>query len=107
VVEIGLTSTSLLSPEKFPVIVPNSFFSSQVGLPFTLRRSVGPILLLCFFLSLTAYMHEFERALSVLNAQSFQINRVVICTNLSYKNENITRCKIPTACLLCIVESSI
>ncbi|GAU26519.1 hypothetical protein TSUD_361530 [Trifolium subterraneum] len=30
VVEIGLTSTSLLSPEKFPVIVPNSFFSSQV-----------------------------------------------------------------------------
>ncbi|MCI03351.1 mechanosensitive ion channel protein 1 mitochondrial-like, partial [Trifolium medium] len=34
VVEIGLTSTSLLSPEKFPVIVPNSFFSSQVSLPF-------------------------------------------------------------------------
>ncbi|XP_058754308.1 mechanosensitive ion channel protein 1, mitochondrial-like [Vicia villosa] len=30
VLEIGLTSTSLLSPEKFPVIVPNSFFSSQV-----------------------------------------------------------------------------
>ncbi|KEH18821.1 putative mechanosensitive ion channel MscS, LSM domain-containing protein [Medicago truncatula] len=30
VVEIGLTSTSLLSPEKFPIIVPNSFFSSQV-----------------------------------------------------------------------------
>eukprot|EP00256_Glycine_max_P067355 XP_025981950.1 mechanosensitive ion channel protein 1, mitochondrial isoform X3 [Glycine max] len=30
VVEMGLTSTSLLSSEKFPVIVPNSFFSSQV-----------------------------------------------------------------------------
>lgn len=30
VVEMGLTTTSLLSPEKFPVIVPNSLFSSQV-----------------------------------------------------------------------------
>ncbi|XP_057743588.1 mechanosensitive ion channel protein 1, mitochondrial [Arachis stenosperma] len=30
VVEMGLTTTSLLSTEKFPVIVPNSFFSSQV-----------------------------------------------------------------------------
>ncbi|XP_061341294.1 mechanosensitive ion channel protein 1, mitochondrial-like [Gastrolobium bilobum] len=30
VVEMGLTTTSLLSSEKFPVIVPNSFFSSQV-----------------------------------------------------------------------------
>ncbi|CAK8560792.1 unnamed protein product [Lathyrus sativus] len=30
VLEIGLTSTSLLSPEKLPVIVPNSFFSNQV-----------------------------------------------------------------------------
>ncbi|RDX84481.1 Mechanosensitive ion channel protein 1, mitochondrial, partial [Mucuna pruriens] len=30
VVEVGLTTTSLLSTEKFPVIVPNSFFSSQV-----------------------------------------------------------------------------
>ncbi|KAK7349496.1 hypothetical protein VNO77_06910 [Canavalia gladiata] len=30
VVEMGLTTTSLLSAEKFPVIVPNSFFSSQV-----------------------------------------------------------------------------
>lgn len=30
VVEVGLTTTSLLSSEKFPVIVPNSFFSSQV-----------------------------------------------------------------------------
>ncbi|XP_038976144.1 mechanosensitive ion channel protein 1, mitochondrial-like isoform X2 [Phoenix dactylifera] len=28
--EMGLTSTSLLNPEKFPVIVPNSLFSSQV-----------------------------------------------------------------------------
>ncbi|KAL2336014.1 hypothetical protein Fmac_010460 [Flemingia macrophylla] len=27
---MGLTTTSLLSSEKFPVIVPNSFFSSQV-----------------------------------------------------------------------------
>lgn len=30
VVEVGLTTTSLLNPEKFPVIVPNSLFSSQV-----------------------------------------------------------------------------
>ncbi|CAK9134386.1 unnamed protein product [Ilex paraguariensis] len=29
VVEMGLTTTSLLSAEKFPVIVPNSLFSSQ------------------------------------------------------------------------------
>lgn len=34
VVEMGLTTTSLLSAEKFPVIVPNSFFSSQVSFPF-------------------------------------------------------------------------
>lgn len=31
VVEMGLTTTSLLTAEKFPVIVPNSLFSSQVG----------------------------------------------------------------------------
>ncbi|KAL9253043.1 Mechanosensitive ion channel protein 1, mitochondrial-like protein, partial [Drosera capensis] len=30
VVEMGLTTTSLLSDEKFPVIVPNLLFSSQV-----------------------------------------------------------------------------
>ncbi|KAK4364224.1 hypothetical protein RND71_015582 [Anisodus tanguticus] len=30
VVEMGLTTTSLLTVEKFPVIVPNSLFSSQV-----------------------------------------------------------------------------
>ncbi|KAF5464334.1 hypothetical protein F2P56_014418 [Juglans regia] len=30
VVEMGLTTTSLLNVEKFPVIVPNSLFSSQV-----------------------------------------------------------------------------
>lgn len=30
VVEMGLTSTSMLNPDKCPVIVPNSFFSSQV-----------------------------------------------------------------------------
>ncbi|KAK1274224.1 hypothetical protein QJS04_geneDACA017350 [Acorus gramineus] len=30
VIEIGLTTTSLLNSEKFPVIVPNSLFSSQV-----------------------------------------------------------------------------
>ena len=29
--EIGLTSTTLLNSEKFPVLVPNSLFSSQVG----------------------------------------------------------------------------
>ena len=31
VVEMGLTTTSLLNAEKFPVIVPNSLFSSQVN----------------------------------------------------------------------------
>ncbi|KAJ0974444.1 hypothetical protein J5N97_016409 [Dioscorea zingiberensis] len=30
VVEVGLTTTSLINSEKFPVIVPNSLFSSQV-----------------------------------------------------------------------------
>ncbi|PKA60425.1 Mechanosensitive ion channel protein 1, mitochondrial [Apostasia shenzhenica] len=30
VVEVGLTTTSLVNSEKFPVIVPNSLFSSQV-----------------------------------------------------------------------------
>ncbi|XP_059072780.1 mechanosensitive ion channel protein 1, mitochondrial isoform X2 [Cryptomeria japonica] len=30
VIEMGLTSTIMLSPDKFPVTVPNSFFSSQV-----------------------------------------------------------------------------
>ncbi|KAH9326559.1 hypothetical protein KI387_006737, partial [Taxus chinensis] len=30
VIEMGLTSTTMLNPDKFPVIVPNSFFSSQV-----------------------------------------------------------------------------
>lgn len=30
VTEMGLTTTSLLSAEKFPIIVPNSLFSSQV-----------------------------------------------------------------------------
>ncbi|KAL0464839.1 UNVERIFIED_CONTAM: Mechanosensitive ion channel protein 1, mitochondrial [Sesamum latifolium] len=30
VVEMGLTTTSLLTAEKFPVVVPNSLFSSQV-----------------------------------------------------------------------------
>lgn len=29
VVEMGLTTTSLITPEKFPIIVPNSLFSSQ------------------------------------------------------------------------------
>ena len=32
VVEMGLMTTSLLSAEKFPIIVPNSLFSSQVGM---------------------------------------------------------------------------
>ena len=31
VVEMGLTTTSLLNVEQFPVLVPNSLFSSQVG----------------------------------------------------------------------------
>jgi small-conductance mechanosensitive channel len=30
VVEMGIHSTLLLNTEKFPIIVPNSFFSSQV-----------------------------------------------------------------------------
>jgi hypothetical protein len=32
VVEMGLTTTSLLTAEKFPVLVPNSLFSSQVDI---------------------------------------------------------------------------
>lgn len=28
--EMGLTTTTLLNAEKFPVLVPNSMFSSQV-----------------------------------------------------------------------------
>ena len=28
--EIGLHSTEMLNPDKFPTLVPNSFFSSQV-----------------------------------------------------------------------------
>lgn len=31
VVEMGMTTTSLLTAEKFPVIVPNSLFTSQVS----------------------------------------------------------------------------
>eukprot|EP00252_Welwitschia_mirabilis_P006548 TRINITY_DN17433_c0_g1_i1.p1 TRINITY_DN17433_c0_g1~~TRINITY_DN17433_c0_g1_i1.p1 ORF type:complete len:541 (+),score=86.40 TRINITY_DN17433_c0_g1_i1:258-1880(+) len=30
VTEIGLTTTTLLNPEKFPVIIPNSFLASQI-----------------------------------------------------------------------------
>lgn len=30
ITEIGLTTTSLINPEEFPVKVPNSVFSSQV-----------------------------------------------------------------------------
>uniref|UniRef100_A0A0E0CPT8 Mechanosensitive ion channel MscS domain-containing protein n=1 Tax=Oryza meridionalis TaxID=40149 RepID=A0A0E0CPT8_9ORYZ len=30
VIEIGLTSTSLINPENLPVVVPNSLFSSQI-----------------------------------------------------------------------------
>lgn len=41
VVEMGLTTTSLLSAEKFPVIVPNSLFSSQVGNLFSLLTSTA------------------------------------------------------------------
>lgn len=33
---MGLTTTSLLNAEKFPVIVPNSLFSSQVCVPLLL-----------------------------------------------------------------------
>jgi len=40
VVEMGLMTTSLLSAEKFPIVVPNSLFSSQVNLLF---------FLFCFF----------------------------------------------------------
>ncbi|MCD7472263.1 U2 snRNP complex subunit msl1 [Datura stramonium] len=48
VVEMGLTTTSLLTVEKFPVIVPNSLFSSQVGslcsfLLYTVLHSLGKL----------------------------------------------------------------
>lgn len=32
VVEMGLTTTTLLTTENFPALVPNSLFSSQVSL---------------------------------------------------------------------------
>lgn len=33
VVEMGLHTTQLLNPEKYPIVVPNSFFSNQVVVP--------------------------------------------------------------------------
>lgn len=46
VVEMGLTTTMLLNVEKFPVLVPNSLFSSQVSIfllkiVFTFLRHLG------------------------------------------------------------------
>lgn len=45
VVEMGLTTTSLLTAEKFPVLVPNSLFSSQVSTFAMISLHVCPILL--------------------------------------------------------------
>lgn len=45
VVEMGLTTTSLLSAEKFPVIVPNSLFSSQVSI--LLKRWIASSVIFC------------------------------------------------------------
>ncbi|KAF9589540.1 hypothetical protein IFM89_025300 [Coptis chinensis] len=42
VVEMGLTTTSLLNAEKFPVIVPNSLFSSQLPLQNYASQSSTP-----------------------------------------------------------------
>lgn len=41
VIDMGLTTTSLLTAEKFPVIVPNSLFSSQVGIIFLAFQSLN------------------------------------------------------------------
>lgn len=52
VVEMGLTTTSLLNAEKFPVLVPNSLFSSQVSLSVnkseaSTRKHLFDLFLLC------------------------------------------------------------
>lgn len=53
VMEMGLTTTSLLNPEKFPVIVPNSLFSSQVCNIIALASRHAFIRLVFWKLSLT------------------------------------------------------
>lgn len=56
--DMGLTTTSLLNAEKFPVIVPNSLFSSQVSNTcmvmwnFIYHRLTIALVLLIFILDL-------------------------------------------------------
>lgn len=47
VVDIGIHSTEILNRDKFPTIVPNSFFSSQVTLDAIKHL---PMLLRCLIL---------------------------------------------------------
>lgn len=51
VVEMGLTTTTLLTTENFPALVPNSLFSSQVSLDF---------LLLFLFLKLVVQLLQYH-----------------------------------------------
>lgn len=57
VVEMGLMTTSLLSAEKFPIVVPNSLFSSQVD--FFLCSWVNIIILLYHSYLFSLYFYSF------------------------------------------------
>lgn len=54
VTEMGLTTTTLLNTEKFPVLVPNSMFSSQVYPPPPLAA------FLIFYIALFCLTSPFE-----------------------------------------------
>jgi hypothetical protein len=73
VVDMGLTTTSLLNAEKFPVIVPNSLFSSQVG---PLSITFFPPLLSSF--SATYQLHHQQ----TIHAQADIILKSINRTNL-------------------------
>ncbi|GJV97999.1 hypothetical protein Tco_1549576 [Tanacetum coccineum] len=55
VIEMRFTTTSLLSVENFPIVVPNSLFSSQVGInSFNTITLLNTITLYCIFANYTA-----------------------------------------------------
>lgn len=70
VVEMGLTTTSLLTAEKFPVVVPNSLFSSQVCLL---------LLFLCVVSSDFCYIIRFIESGSAMKA-----SLVLIITRITH-----------------------
>lgn len=61
---MGLTTTSLLNAEKFPVIVPNSLFSSQVSISFSLLLSLLQLITTC---------HSYSRSTILLFHQCLRI----------------------------------